>query len=93
MVRNAYFDRRMMMAAQTQQQYLNKAKSALVEMTGEEVTWDEFAELCGIKPRAFKTYRMPEDSKDYRAMSDLARQAVDRLLTDKRKRVGKRNAK
>lgn len=81
------------MAAQTQQQYLNEAKATLVELTSGEVTWDVFAELCGIKPRAFKTYRMPEDSNDYRAMPDLARQAVDRLLSDKRKRAGKRNAK
>lgn len=44
------------------------------------ITWDDFARLAGIDPRAFKTYRMPEDSSDYRVMPALARAAVENLL-------------
>lgn len=44
------------------------------------LTWDDFARLAGIDPRAFKTYRMPEDSSDYRVMPSLARSAVESLL-------------
>lgn len=76
--------------AQTQQQYLNTAKAELASLIGEKVTWDSFAVMCGIEPRAFKTYRMPEDSGDYRAMSNLACKAVDRVLADQRKRAAKR---
>ncbi|MDA0152358.1 hypothetical protein OH460_08590 [Vibrio sp. Makdt] len=58
----------------TQKEFLNNAKAKL------GVTWDELAKQSGIKPRAFKTYRMPEDSKDYRTMPDLAKSAIERLL-------------
>lgn len=58
----------------TQKEFLNNAKAKL------GVTWDELAKQSGIKPRALKTYRMPEDSKDYRTMPDLAKSAIERLL-------------
>lgn len=41
------------------------------------VTWDEFATLCGLEPRAFKTYRMPEGSKNVRRVPGLV---FDRVL-------------
>jgi hypothetical protein len=80
------------MTKQTQQEYLNVAKIEYVELGGKNGTWDLFAETCGISPRAFKTYRMPEDSKDYRVMPSLARDAVERVLKDQRIKA-KRNTK
>lgn len=68
------------MTEQTQQEYLQAAKEEL------GLAWDDLAELASIKPRAFKTYRMPSSSKDYRGMSDLARNAIDRLLDQQRKK-------
>lgn len=73
------------MTEQTQLEYLQAAKEELGLM------WDDLAELAGIKPRAFKTYRMPPDSKDHRGMPDLARNAIDRLLDQHRKKR-KKNA-
>lgn len=93
MVRNAYLNKRKVMAVQTQQQYLNAVKASLIKLIGSKITWDEFARLCGIEPRAFKTYRMPEDSDDYRSMNNLARQAVDRVLADHQKKLKKRSHK
>jgi len=60
----------------TQQESLQEAK-ALLAVNNPNLTWDEFAALCGIAPRAFKTYRMPAASKDFRTMSKLARNAVE----------------
>jgi hypothetical protein len=68
----------------TQQEFLRAAKEQL------GVTWDELATASGINPRAMKTYRMPETSKDYRALPDLARAAVERLLEDRRRHRTKR---
>lgn len=68
----------------TQQEFLRAAKEQL------GVTWDELAMASGINPRAMKTYRMPETSKDYRTFPDLARAAVVRLLEDSRKHREKR---
>ena len=62
------------MTEQTQKEYLKAGKGEL------GVTWDRFAELVGIAPRAFKTYRMPSESKDYRAMSKLVLGVVERVL-------------
>lgn len=61
----------------TQQEYLKSAKEKL------GVKWDELAEQSAISPRALKTYRMPETSKDYRAMPRLAKAAIDRLLQER----------
>lgn len=60
----------------TQKEYLNDAKEKL------GVTWDELALRSNIKPRALKTYRMPETSKDYRTMPHLAKDAIERLLNE-----------
>jgi predicted metallo-beta-lactamase superfamily hydrolase len=67
------------MEEQSQQDYLKAAKAAL------GVEWDALAELAGIKPRALKTYRMPDSSKDHRGLPDLARRAIDRLISDHHK--------
>jgi hypothetical protein len=69
--------------AQTQQDYLKSAKAAL------GVEWDALAELAGIKPRALKTYRMPDNSKDHRGLPDLARRAIDGLLVEHQKKIRK----
>jgi len=58
----------------TQKEYLNSVKAKL------GVTWDELADRTNINPRALKTYRMPETSKDYRKIPTLAKDAIDRLL-------------
>lgn len=75
------------MAEQSQQDYLKAAKATL------GVEWDAFAEMAGIKPRAFKTYRMPDSSKDHRSLPDLARRAIDRLLIDHGKKMRKTSNK
>ncbi|MGI4861572.1 MAG: hypothetical protein ACRYHA_32525 [Janthinobacterium lividum] len=77
MVRNAYHHTEAM-HGQTQQEFLRTAKEQL------GATWDELATASGINPRALKTYRMPEISKDYRSLPDLARAAVVRLLENRR---------
>lgn len=64
------------MTEQTQQEYLKAAKATL------GLEWDDLAKKAGIKPRALKTYRMPDSSKDHRGLPDLARDAIDRLLAD-----------
>lgn len=69
------------MAEQTQQEYLKTAKAAL------GLEWDDFAEKAGIKPRAFKTYRMPSTSTDFRALPSLARRSIDRLLADHQEKI------
>lgn len=65
--------------AGSQKAWLTAAKRTLSKFHP-GVTWDGFAKLAGIDPRAFKTYRMPEESSDYRAMPTLARSAVEKLL-------------
>ncbi len=71
------------MEEKSQQDYLKEAKAVL------GVDWDAFAEMAGIKPRAFKTYRMPDTSKDHRALPDLARRAIDGLLAAHQKKIRK----
>lgn len=53
------------------------------------MTWDELATASGINPRALKTYRMPDTSKDFRPLPDLARAAVARLLDVPKKKQKK----
>lgn len=60
----------------SQQMFLRQAKESL------GVTWDELALASGISPRALKTYRMPESSQDHRALPNLARAAIERLLKE-----------
>lgn len=69
------------MTEQSQQEYLKVAKATL------NVEWDELAVMAGIKPRALKTYRMPDSSKDHRALPDLARRAINGLLADHQKKI------
>jgi hypothetical protein len=64
----------------SQQEFLKALKNEL------SVTWDELAVLSGIKPRALKTYRMPAESKDFRALNDLAKNALIRAVEDNRKK-------
>ena len=71
----------MTMIEQTQQDYLKAAKVTL------NVEWDALAAMAGIKPRALKTYRMPDASKDHRGLPDLARRAIDRLLSDHQEKI------
>jgi len=65
---------------QAQQAFLQAAKDTL------GMTWDEIAVAAGIIPRTFKNYRLPDDSKNHRAMPSLARDAVQRLLDDHAKK-------
>ena len=62
--------------AQAQQAFLQAAKDAL------GLPWDEIAVKAGIVPRTFKNYRLPDDSKNHRAMPNLARDAVQRLVDE-----------
>ena len=82
MVRTAYHNQRPM-SNSNQQDFLKAAKDQL------GMTWDELAAASGIKPRALKTYRMPDTSKDFRPLPDLARSAVARLLEVPAKRQKK----
>lgn len=72
--------------AQTQQEWLQAAKDEL-QAAYPGMTWDQFADKVGIAPRAFKTYRMPESSEDYRTIDKFRRKAVEDLLKKARKRV------
>lgn len=68
------------MSNSSQQDFLKAIKDQL------GVTWDELAEASGINPRALKTYRMPDTSKDFRPLPDLARAALSRLIEAPKKR-------
>lgn len=67
------------MNTKTQKVYLSDVKKVLEARYG-RLTWDEMALKAGIEPRTLKTYRMPESSADYRAMPQLAKQAIETLL-------------
>jgi len=71
---------------QTQQEFLQAAKDEL-RQAYPRLTWDEFADRVGIERRAFKTYRMPESSSDYRTMDKFKRKAVEDLLKKARKKM------
>lgn len=58
----------------TQQEFLKDLK----EKT--ELTWDAIAAASGVNARALKTYRMPESSKDYRPMPNVAKVALTSIL-------------
>lgn len=64
---------------QSQKAWLLAAKRTLSK-THPGLTWDDFATHAGIEPRAFKTYRMPVDSKDYRKMPPIVEAAIKFLL-------------
>jgi len=44
------------------------------------LTWDRFASLADIEPRALKSYRMPVESKDYRVMPKWVYAAIEALV-------------
>jgi hypothetical protein len=63
------------METDAQQTFLSTCKNEL------GVTWDEFAALAGVEPRAFKSYRMPRTSTaNYRPMNKLVRAAIERVM-------------
>lgn len=66
---------------ENQKQFLAAAKKTLSGTHG-PLTWDEFAKLAKIDPRAFKTYRMPLRSADFRPLPALAEDAILRLLEE-----------
>lgn len=45
------------------------------------LTWDNFAKLINVDPRAFKTYRMPEESENYRTMPVAIKKTITDLLS------------
>src|ERR1700761_1231728 len=55
----------------SQQEFLRRAKEQL------DLGWDQLAVLTCIAPRALKSYRMPDGSKDHRSMPPLAWRAVE----------------
>ncbi|MBG6074071.1 MULTISPECIES: hypothetical protein [unclassified Polaromonas] len=59
----------------TQKDYLQATKKAL-----RAKTWDALAEMAGVAPRALKTYRMPDDSGEYRGMPNPVKKVFDLLL-------------
>ncbi len=48
-----------------------------------DLTWDSFANMVGVEPRTFKTYRMPENSDNYRSMPGVTRALIEKLLAEK----------
>jgi hypothetical protein len=51
------------------------------------MTWDAFAALLGVEPRAMKTYRMPPGSSDSRTMPKLLVEKIERLVLEAREPV------
>jgi hypothetical protein len=70
----------------SQQEFLHAAKATL------DLTWDELAVAAGIEPRALKNYRMPDESQNHRAMPNLARRAVELLLSTHEKKIRRKVA-
>jgi hypothetical protein len=68
------------MTSHSQQEFLRDAKRQLAPAYP-KLTWDRFAALVGIEPRALKTYRMPNGSSDFRLMPKLVKAAVENLIT------------
>ena len=62
-----------------QKSYLAAAKHALGKSVS-RLTWEQFAVLVGVEPRAMKTYRMPAQSRDYRTMPKLLIEKIESLL-------------
>jgi hypothetical protein len=62
-----------------QKAFLAVAKDAL-RPSSQRITWDDFAEIVGVEPRALKTYRMPADSSDYRSMPKLLVEKIEGLV-------------
>jgi len=69
------------MTIDSQNLYLSTAKKNVEARYGRALSWDEFAALVDINPRAFKTYRLPETSANYREMPSAVRHAIDAILS------------
>lgn len=67
------------LAEHSQAAFLNHAK-AVLSRVHKKMTWDRMAELAEIEPRALKTYRMPENSPDHRAMPKSVRRQIEALM-------------
>jgi hypothetical protein len=63
----------------SQKDFLAHAKAVLARVH-KKLTWDRMAELAEIEPRALKTYRMPPNSPDHRAMPRAVRRQLEALL-------------
>ena len=63
----------------SQREFLSQAK-AILSRVHKKLTWDRMAELAEIEHRALKTYRMPENSPDHRAMPKPVRRQIESLL-------------
>lgn len=62
-----------------QKQFLQDAKRRLKQQHP-GLTWDRLAAMAQIEPRTLKTYRMPDQSLDYREMPRLVRQKIEELV-------------
>lgn len=68
------------MPIETQQEFLAACKREL------DLTWDAFATLVDVKPRAFKSYRMPTTATgNYREMNRFIRSAIQQAMAAHRK--------
>lgn len=64
-----------------QKAFLASAKASL-SRRGQRLTWDQFAIRLGVEPRAMKTYRMPQNSSDFRTMPKLLVEKIEALVRD-----------
>lgn len=67
------------LAKHSQVAFLNHAKGVLSRVH-KKLTWDRMAELAMIEPKALKTYRMSENSPDYREMPKSVQHQIEALL-------------
>ncbi len=63
----------------SQKEWLTSVKRSLTS-EGRSLTWDDFASMLDIEPRTFKTYRMPDDSKNFRKMPSILKEKIESLL-------------
>lgn len=66
--------------AQVDQKAFLVAAKEVLRTPGTRMTWDAFAALLGVEPRAMKTYRMPADSSDYRTMPRLLVEKIENFI-------------
>ena len=62
-------------APQTQQEFLRDAMATL------DLTREQFAERIGAKKRALDNWLLPSDSKEFRAMPDMAWKFIREILS------------
>ncbi len=63
----------------SQQDFLRQAMKAL------DMTREEFADLVGTQPRALNNWLLPEGSKGYRSMPEMAWKFIQLLLDNHHK--------